>query len=394
MAAKYMKEYLKGCFVVSEGVYSVVSELIDSFETVASLRYPNERYFSETIHMDWRSFSQRLGIDEDQRIQPICITGLSGAGKSAVTRYLFDLFGDEEDDVQTKSGKFEIINWDGLSAKNNSTVTTVLKTSRFSLGGNSLKEYSKTAYVKGLIAFGVDELQFMTKSTTANARITSLLMGLGDCLAPWFYVCNYSLLWRLLRRNDEDHARIIPRIIHLKVGCGSTSDEIYNSLYLYVETLKSCISNLVSDEDKLSEKVVLLSGGVPRNIRNLISIANGIRHRDNSKRIQIRHLEKAYNTSDYANDRTKVELLKQTSDFLMKRKRFDMVFPPGLEAINNGSTSLSTHELDYQLLMSNLTSSERSELNRRKNGKSAKVITMRDVSRKSNLRKAFDEPFE
>lgn len=401
MADKYMKEYLKGCFVVTAGVYKVVNELIDHFENIASLRYPNEKYFSETIHMEWRSFSQRLGIDEDQRIQPICIAGISGAGKSTVVEYLFDLFGSSNEEVQTKSGSFEVLNWDCLSAKNHSTVTTVLKTSRFTLGGRRLEEYSKTAYVKGLIGFGVDELQFMTKSTTANSRITNLLMGLGDCLTPWFYVCNYSLLWRLLRRNDEDHARIIPRVIHFKVGCGSTSQEIFRSQYQYVETLKSSISDLISNEDSFSEKVVLLSGGVPRNIRNLLSIANGVRYRKGCERIKICHLETAYNTSEYANERAKVELLNHTSDFLIRRKRFDMVFPPDLEAINDATDGLDVHASNYnKLMMANLTSAERSELNRIKNRKDGKgrkftkVISLNDVSRRSRLRAAYEESLD
>ena len=172
------------------------------------------------------------------------------------------------------------------------------------------------------------------------------------------------------------------------------------SLCQYVEAISSCHPNLFSGESGFSEKVVLLSGGVPRNVLNLLSIANGVRHSDSASQIQTRHVERAYNSSGYAQFRTKVELLKHTHDYLIRKKRHDLVFPPELEAINCASTSLSTHEIDYQMLMSNLTATERSELKKRtkrsssKSANSTNVITIKDLSRKARLKMAFEEPFE
>ena len=60
--------------------------------------------------------------------------------------------------------------------------------------------------------------------TTANALVTKILLGVVYLCVPFFYVCNFSLVNRLLSRNVEDIQRLLADVVVLEPDPPESND--------------------------------------------------------------------------------------------------------------------------------------------------------------------------
>jgi hypothetical protein len=382
-----MKLYLENCFVVTESIYSTARELISHFEALAMERYPDARTFIETIHLDNNDFFEAVGLNEDLRINPICITGLSGEGKSKFAKYFYSLFDGSGEDIKLREGLFFNIEWENFYAGQNPTAKALVSNSILHNNHNEQFVYGKMAYSNGLIGFGVDEVQFATSSSKANASVTNFLMGLGKHCVPWFYICNYSLLWKLMRRNHEDIPRILSTIINYKVIIGYQFDDLSYEVTRYVKVLTSKISDLFDDHEACSMLIGELACGNPRCITNLIALSYRLSYESGAKSVSDSHILKAYKSSSFSTLRTSVENIKRGSSWQLSNKKFDFVYPPELEHRDEMNYVDNDSASDYQALIANLTKAELKILNVGQTPKKrAKVVTLSDVTKEAKLR--------
>jgi hypothetical protein len=213
----------------------------------------------------------------------------------------------------------------------------------------------------------------------------------GHCV-PWFYVCNFSLLWKLRRRNHEDINRLLSDVKILKINMGNTEEEKFLLSVSYIKILTSPFHHLLRDVDDFSEKVSELSRGVPKYIAKLISIGYRIRHETQSEFVETTHIQKAYKSTYFSSERKITEVLRNTSSWLINKKMYDLVVPPEYEKLddNTGAESYN-HSSDYNALLCSLTREERNHLKSRKVVDiNKKITTISAISKEVRLKQGMD----
>jgi hypothetical protein len=385
-----MTRYLENSYVVTESIYSIAREMISHFESLATERYINERKFISNCHLDEKRFFEEVGLDRDNRINPLCITGLSGEGKSKFAEFFYSLFINTSAKVYLSGGTFDNVEWDRFSATSKSTAASLVSGSILQDSQAGKFVYGKRAYTNGMIGFGLDEVQFTTSSSTANSSVTNLLLGLSKHCVPWFYICNYSLTWKLLRRNHEDIPRLLPRVFNFKTLNEYDDEEFIYEATKYVKILTSSISYLFDAHNSNARLIGELTGGIPYYITNLIAISYRLSYLSGEKAICESHIMKAYKSSQFALPKKFIEEIRKGNSWLIARKKLDLVYPPDLAASDEVSQLINSNSTDYQALIANLTKAERRILDVGTSVKiRAKIVTLSDVSREARLRQGF-----
>lgn len=390
MAERLLHIYLKNCFYVNEKIYSMAREIIEYFQGMTELRYPNEKFFIEAIHKQGQDFKNMIGFDEGGSINPICLTGRAGDGKSEFIDFVDGLFNGCAGSIENVAGRFRNLGWDRFSAEGCSSAKTMLSKTSLVDDGGVVGDYSKICYVNGIVGFFVDELQFTTKSKAANSKITAMLLDLRACSVPWVYICNYSLIWKLLERNQEDVDRIIPKVFNFCPFGDDTPENIAVQGVEYVEKLLGEIGELFPQNlEGFSSKLVQLTCSSPRYIRDIISIANRMRFDAGSREITIEHLDKAYRSSGFVVQRHNVELLNSGSDYLRKKNKLDLVLPPQFMDMHASNVRATKYIDDYRILVASLTKSERNKFGIGLEKNRGKVVTLREISKAERLKAGY-----
>lgn len=389
MSERLMSIYLNNCFYVSERTYNTVRCLIDYFKGMTELRYPTEQYFTKAVHARGVDFKKMVGLDEGNSINPICITGRSGDGKTKLLEFLYGLFHDCDRPIKNQAGKFGNFGWDSFSAEGCTSATSIVSQTRFAQDGCSIGDYGKLCYANGVIGFGVDELQFTTKSKAANSKVTSLLLSLRSYAVPWIYACNYSLLWKLLKRNQEDVARIIPKVIHISPA-GWEGEAGIEAEVAFTEKILQEIDELVpNNRDIILQKLVQLSGSSPRYLRDILSLANRIRFNKDRPKICIDCIEKAYLSTEFSVQRAQIELMNSGADYLIRKGRFDLVIPPEFDSADVLTSPYDLHAEQYKILTASLTKSEKRKNTSTYLARGGKMVTVREMSKKERLQASY-----
>jgi hypothetical protein len=72
-----------------------------------------------------------------------------------------------------------------------------------------IEQCKKLTFRDGIPFLIADEFQFATGSSTANTKVTQMLLSLTYLGIPWCYNANYSLVDRLMKRPEEDRQRLL-----------------------------------------------------------------------------------------------------------------------------------------------------------------------------------------
>jgi hypothetical protein len=163
---------------------------------------------------------------------PLCLTGLAGVGKSALLGALVRALPDDfmlelksplvDGQVMCRStakirvdGSANFVDllqpWLPIEYQEDSTVGQGVR--RIAGNGHglpdALRRATRFSYRTGLCTSLVDEMQFMSQSATANARVTQFLLAMTYLKVPLIYCANYSLCHKLFKRNQEDQDRLL-----------------------------------------------------------------------------------------------------------------------------------------------------------------------------------------
>lgn len=168
----------------------------------------------------------------------------------------------------------------------------------------------------------VDELQFLTQSSAANALLASFLLHLKGLGIPVVFAVNYSAGHRILRRNHEDQDRIFERSPLVLLPDSPDSKGWEEIVRGYMDVLPGAFS---AGADELADSLHRFSGGLMRYLGRLIRLAYK-RARASGWLISRQVLAETFASSDFEYERRKVTEFLQIGSGV-STSRTDMVCP-------------------------------------------------------------------
>lgn len=355
LACRRLKEGLQGTFYPTKQCVKILKRLAGISYAHAVETYPSRQAFISKLYT------------EDQELtgfaMPICLTGLAGIGKSEILKAFKRITGQSAFfKIDPHHPPFEVKGPTLLTLRTLSTPIQIAKSLfEVDIRANTLaSQCQKKAYRDGIPFFMIDEAQFATSSSTANARITQILLSLSYIQIPFIFSANYSLLNRLLLRPEEDRQRLVSDIIFLEPDAWSSE--------CWSKTLQALI-DVAPDVLKISpindaKNLHTWTAGRKRALVDLITLAFRMQYAHQGK-VDIRALETAYRSVEFTDYRNDSETIANQSMFNNpSQRRKELSSPIPIFKLNgNPSSDESITDRDELLadiaLKSSLNHSER-----------------------------------
>lgn len=311
-AGKEFERRLKEVFFPSEQCIEILYEWIGLALEHCRNHYHGQREFMATVYGEDAPFPAFSF--------PMCLTGLAGTGKSHLLKAMGRLMPPISTFTAEDNTQFRLESHRVLTVQANGSATDILvELTRQKSGTRILTGIArKLAYRDGWSLLCVDEFQFLTQSDKANTRLVQLLMLVGYVGIPVVYISNFSMLHKLLRRNQEDRQRLLGNVWGLSPEQPDSSDWVG-----MLEWHKS-IAPDVFEFDAIvdAESIHQLTGGINRAENRLLEVA--FRQAMQSGRaVGVRELETAYKSHNFAPYREDIETLAKLpfSSALQKTKK-------------------------------------------------------------------------
>jgi len=349
----------------------------------------------------------------------ICLTGLGGEGKTALLAALRRVLPlDSEIFLDARDSKYPLQSIWSIQVQEKTGIKKLLMAM---LARSGLTEFPcndipgligaaiKRAYLCGTSLITVDETQFISKSK-ASTLISNFLMNLQIVGPATIYACNYDLLYKLLRRAQQERHRLLARIVVLKPD--SPDSESWRTMIGEHNRVSPGI--LSFDPDSHGKLLYEFSAGNRRLVIQLVKIAYRISRKRRAPVVEKSDIEKAYLSPDFAVYREEIKLLRQQALSNSKIKGHEDLWcpiptsPPGKGAFQEIAETQHGERVAKLRLLSSLTPAEREAyeetVNRRSSNKpvgkpSRKVVplTRKSIPTAAELRenaKAFREQLE
>lgn len=239
---------------------------------------------------------------------PMCLTGLAGSGKSELLKALSRLMPERSSFTGVDNTTFWLESHRVETVKVKGSATVILESLTGHRGGmlELTQVARKQSYRDGLAILGLDELQFLTQSDQANTKLAQALMSVCYIGIPLVYAANFSMIHKLIRRNQEDRQRLLGNVWVLSPESATSRDWVS-----MLERHKS-IAPDVFEFDAVADAQAIhqLTGGINRAENKLLSVA--FRHALVSGRaVGLPELESAYSSGGYSDYKKDTELLSR-----------------------------------------------------------------------------------
>lgn len=317
---------------------------------------------------------------------PICLTGLAGLGKTELIKaFIRMLAPDREIVVDMGHSPFPLAGpWLAtVQARSDPTAVLAFLAGKTAKPSDLIDECRKKAFKNGVPMLLADEFQFATGSSSANARVTQMLLSLGYVGLPFVFAANFSLLIRLQKRPEEDRQRLLSNPIVLLPDHWASDDWV-----MTLETQRSVAPDFfVFDPKKDAQALHGFSAGRKRAMAKLLTIA----FRAEFSRggfVDLEALRRAYHSPQFFEYREESEILaSQAIRNAPNKKRKDLWCPIPLPPDSSLKfLESTTHAREQQVaeaeLRAALTSDERSTVKEMEKAvkktaqKSAKVLPL------------------
>jgi len=247
-----------------------------------------------------------------------CITGLAGVGKTQMIKALLRALGTKKIiDVDFNHRGVTMVPAIYVEQRAKSGPVEVLQSVLAQTGYKAdvkarkvdglVRASQRRAFSTGASVLIYDEAQMESLSASANASITHQMLCLRDIGIPLYMVLNYSLLHRIRRRPSEDRQRLLSDV-HVMQPAGASSECFLSMLKQYQAVAPSAF---IFDMSAHAERIHNFTAGLPRLIVFLFSIAYEIARQEKQRAIGISHLEKAYGSIQYSQNREDVEVIRR-----------------------------------------------------------------------------------
>lgn len=287
-ACQTLNDVLKSVFIPTQQCLYILERWLNLACSHSLRHYPDKVAFLRGVYQEDAPLPSLSNI--------MCLTGLAGVGKSELTKAFMKIQPEacrfnvnEHRNFQTCSA------WNFAVNANASTNSILIKI--LGIEGRLTELISlarKKAYRDGVSLMISDELQFNSLSADSNTRVAKLILSLGYIGIPYVYVGNFSLLHRLLRRNQEEKQRFLTDVLLLSPDHPGSVDWM-NTLIAFQEVAPDVFDiNLKVHAASIHQ----LTAGIKRALVKLYMIAFRSACLGKHK-VTFKDLEAAYNSADY-----------------------------------------------------------------------------------------------
>lgn len=302
VAYERLESALKQVFYPTAQIVAILQEWGGLAYAHCIRHYPSGRAFLTAVYAD------RPPLPD--AVPPICFTGFAGVGKSQAIRTFQRIqVVDVSVTVDTHHDPFPLENmWVTEIKERNSPKQVLASLSRIDGAGKDLIRRARhRAYRDGVAFAGIDENQFVTRSSAANTLVTQIQLSMSYLGLPNVNVVNFSLAHKLMQRPQEDKQRLLAKPCVLFPDPPESQDWIQT-----LATYKAVAPDvLVYDPVNDAKVIFLLSAGIKRLVVRLIVLAYRIsrRLRGHDATVDIKDLEAAYHSPIFTADKTDVEII-------------------------------------------------------------------------------------
>lgn len=293
--------------------------------------------FSRSTYPTWKDYNLLRDslIEPPQQLLPIhCLTGLAGGGKSSVMAAFERICKVGPSNQFVSAGqKLCLHPVRKIRIKAHLTMRAVLKDLANPLAtagrhlsdlGELLQHVQDWLLASGTSALVVDEMQFLTQSSSASTRTAQVLMTLGGLGFPLIYVANYSLVHKLQTRPQEDKDRLLSRPVVLERPAAES--EIWRQVVSEYLKVEPDLFRIAAQSE--AQELHRLSGGLFRALRQLLLFAYRISKDRERAAVTMDEVRLAYRSAQYSSHRHDVEDLTALSiSSLTGERRPDLVCP-------------------------------------------------------------------
>lgn len=269
-------------------------------------------------------------------VNPICLTGLAGVGKSCLLSALRKVMpGPVEYYSDHFAGQISLVSYWYASAREKISGKSLLSEFMFAgakpLSGQQrkfLEEARRRANRDGVSLVFLDETQYINTGLGV-AKITDILLTLASIGPPAVYVCNYSLVHKLFGRNSEDKQRLLsqPRIMLPDLpGSQDWTDYVEECVRVSGGAIRPGSADFAAE-------LYRCTFGIKRLAVQLLKQAYIECRSDRRHWIELRDLSRAYRSAAYTSNASEVEELQiQALGGRRSKRRLDLKCPFELPA--------------------------------------------------------------
>lgn len=316
-ASKLLDAKLKTCFVPTGNAISVIQAIVRSAMADSMIRFPTHKdHIAAVYKASHRQTAREEGDSPTDRSQVICLTGLSGVGKSAVEKAVLRLL-PEPGKVLGKDGHIEFpleACW-YVQISEGATLTEILrphalnelekKSSGAGLGPIGKKKQpiadlraaaKANAARSGVSLIMLDELQFVAESDTAVTAFRKVLQIMSAIGPQLVFGANFSLCHKLVNTKQENKARFAVDPIILRPDDPDSRD--WKSVIAeYCRASGGLLPGSLVDH---SAKLYSFTAGLKRPLRQLFSISAKVAVSKGKNHVDIGDCEEAFRSTSYA----------------------------------------------------------------------------------------------
>lgn len=302
LSCNYLRKALSELFVPTKKSVKIACKLVNLAQAHSAFHYSDKKQFMRDLYLD--------DYDLKNDVRPYFFTGLSGYGKTAICLAL--------DRVIPESGSVYIKKHSPFPLKTfwRFTIPGTLSLSKLlqqMLGKdvanvkkkNDLSELISTcqwkAHYNGYSVIIIDEMQFLTRSATANALISQFLLHVSKIGVPVVYVGNFSLGHKLKKRPPEDKERLLANPIILLPDEPDSID--WKSILQCVQAV--CPDIFTFDFVEESKKMYGWTSGSKRMLKRLV-VKSYEFSRLEKRMLELVDVENIFKSIDFAGNREQI----------------------------------------------------------------------------------------
>lgn len=314
-AANLLGTTLSHVVVPTTQIVTVIRQLADTAKSYCDRAYADKQAILKLIYGSTPPI-----FPEDAKL--ICLTGLSGVGKSVILDAFSRAFSGEECFAISKHTEIKAkACWRMRIRGRASFADLIIPQFRQQEGVRSYalaEQSSSEAASQGIGLILPDEFQFIT-SSKANSLMVKMLFMLGQIGPPVVYACNFSMVRALLRRPQQDRQRLlVDPIIVLPESLGQD----------WERTVEACLK--VAPEFRSLDRAIVqrelhdYTYGIKRALRTLLVLSYLEMRREKHRVVTRQHIANAYRSTGYWAMRDDVEnlfLAANSPDLLPKDLR-------------------------------------------------------------------------